>query len=129
MKLLIHRTVRNLSTAHDLFYRDGIRATGIDRVSKDDLIVAFLEYRHENWMAWFCNALARHGNTLNALVPALAAGGEISRRHKQTEYDARNSRTHACGRHARRKRTRKRWRSQWMARSSRRSSPNRPPMR
>ena len=53
---------RILLTAHDLFYRDGIRATGIDRViaesgvakktfyryfpSKDDLIVAFLEYRH-----------------------------------------------------------------------------------
>jgi AcrR family transcriptional regulator len=79
---------RILYTAHDLFYRDGIRATGIDRViaesgvakktfyryfpSKDDLIVAFLEFRHGNWMAWFRDALARHGGTLNALVPALA---------------------------------------------------------
>jgi AcrR family transcriptional regulator len=79
---------RILQTAHDLFYRDGIRATGIDRViaesgvakktfyryfpSKDDLIVAFLEYRHDNWMNWFRDALARHGGTLNALVPALA---------------------------------------------------------
>jgi AcrR family transcriptional regulator len=79
---------RILYTAHDLFYRDGIRATGIDRViaesgvakktfyryfpSKDDLIVAFLEFRHDNWMAWFRDALARHGGTLNALVPALA---------------------------------------------------------
>jgi AcrR family transcriptional regulator len=79
---------RILVTAHDLFYRDGIRATGIDRViaesgvakktfyryfpSKDDLIVAFLEYRHENWMAWFRDALARHGSTVDALCPALA---------------------------------------------------------
>lgn len=79
---------RILHTAHDLFYRDGIRATGIDRViaesgvakktfyryfpSKDDLIVAFLEYRHENWMTWFRDALQRHGGTLAALVPALA---------------------------------------------------------
>ncbi|EKS66822.1 MULTISPECIES: TetR/AcrR family transcriptional regulator [Caballeronia] len=79
---------RILYTAHDLFYRDGIRATGIDRViaesgvakktfyryfpSKDDLIVAFLTFRHDNWMAWFRDALARHGGTLNALVPALA---------------------------------------------------------
>lgn len=79
---------RILHTAHDLFYRDGIRATGIDRViaesgvakktfyryfpSKDDLIVAFLDFRHENWMAWFRDALARHGGTLTALVPALA---------------------------------------------------------
>lgn len=79
---------RILHTAHDLFYRDGVRATGIDRViaesgvakktfyryfpSKDDLIVAFLDFRHENWMAWFRDALARHGGTLTALVPALA---------------------------------------------------------
>jgi AcrR family transcriptional regulator len=68
---------RILFTAHDLFYRDGVRATGIDRIiaeagvakltfyrhfaSKDLLITAFLEYRHERWMAWFTVALARHG--------------------------------------------------------------------
>ena len=79
---------RILLTAHDLFYRDGIRATGVDRViaesgvakktfyryfpSKDDLIVAFLDYRHDIWMAWFRDALQRHGGTLAALVPALA---------------------------------------------------------
>src|ERR1700712_4327962 len=78
---------RILHTAHDLFYRDGIRATGIDRViaesgvakvtfyrqfaSKDDLILAFLDYRHERWMAWFVDALARHGGTPAALVPTL----------------------------------------------------------
>lgn len=119
---------RILLTAHDLFYRDGIRATGIDKIiaesgvtkvtfyrhfpSKNDLIRAFLDYRHERWMAWFQEALARHGATpgggLSAILPALGEwfsspmfrgcafinsvaelGGassdvmEISRRHKQ----------------------------------------------
>jgi AcrR family transcriptional regulator len=84
---------RILLTAHDLFYREGIRATGIDRViaeagvtkvtfyrhfpSKNALICAFLEYRHERWMAWFIEALQRHGGVsqgkgLDALVPTLA---------------------------------------------------------
>jgi AcrR family transcriptional regulator len=78
---------RILATAHDLFYRDGIRATGIDRViaesgvtkvtfyrhfpSKSDLIRAFLLHRHERWMAWFTDALQRHGAGIGALVPAL----------------------------------------------------------
>jgi AcrR family transcriptional regulator len=79
---------RILFTAHDLFYRDGIRATGVDTVielagvtkvtfyrhfkSKNDLIVAYLEYRHERWMSWFIAALQRHGGTLQALVPTMA---------------------------------------------------------
>ena len=120
---------RILRTAHDLFYRDGIRATGIDRViaesgvakvtfyrqfpSKDDLILAFLDYRHERWMTWFTGALARHGGNVAAIVPALAEwfGGaeyrgcaflnsvgelgpvlpgviEITRNHKQDMTDA-----------------------------------------
>lgn len=115
---------RILLTAHELFYRDGIRATGIDRViaesgvakvtfyrhfpSKNDLIRAFLEYRHQRWMAWFIDALQRHGGGIKALAPTLAEwfrddgfrgcafinsvgelGGvlpevlEITRRHKQ----------------------------------------------
>ena len=82
---------RILITAHELFYREGIRATGIDRLiaasgvtkvtfyrhfpSKNDLILAFLAYRHEHWMAWFDQALRRHGSErkgIAALVPALA---------------------------------------------------------
>ncbi len=79
---------RILLTAHDLFYRDGIRSTGIDSViafarvtkvtfyrhfrSKNDLIVAYLEYRHERWMSWFTAALQRHGGTLQALAPTMA---------------------------------------------------------
>lgn len=83
---------RILTSAHDLFYCDGIRATGIDGViaasgvakatfyrhfpSKDDLILAFLDHRHARWMAWFTDALRRHGgggvHGIDALVPALA---------------------------------------------------------
>lgn len=70
---------RILSTAYRLFYRDGIRATGIDKViaearvtkvtfyrhfgSKDALIVAFLELRHDRWMTWFRDALGRHATS------------------------------------------------------------------
>jgi AcrR family transcriptional regulator len=83
---------RILLTAHDLFYRDGLRATGIDRIiaesgvakltfyrcfpSKDELIRTFLDYRHERWMAWFVDALGRHGAVagggLAPLLPTLA---------------------------------------------------------
>jgi len=67
---------RILATAHELFYRHGIRATGIDRViaeagvtkvtfyrhfpSKNDLILAYLEHRHRLWMDWLVEALERH---------------------------------------------------------------------
>lgn len=79
---------RILLTAHELFYREGIRATGIDQViaesgvakvtfyrhfpSKNDLIREFLEYRHQYWMAWFIAALQRYGGGVKALLPALA---------------------------------------------------------
>ncbi|MEJ2407514.1 MAG: TetR/AcrR family transcriptional regulator [Candidatus Thiodiazotropha sp.] len=79
---------RILLTAHELFYQEGIRATGIDRViamsgvakvtfyrhfpSKNDLILEFLEFRHQRWMAWFADALQRHGGDIKALVPTLA---------------------------------------------------------
>ncbi len=60
---------RILDTAARLFYRDGYRATGIDRIiaesgvakmslyrhfaSKNDLIFAYLQRRHDGWMQWF----------------------------------------------------------------------------
>lgn len=66
---------RILWTAHDLFYRDGVRATGVDALiagagvtkvtfyrrfpSKDDLVLAYLDYRHDLWMSWFLDALTR----------------------------------------------------------------------
>ncbi|CAM3722451.1 TetR family transcriptional regulator [Rouxiella silvae] len=79
---------RILHTAHTLFYRDGIRATGIDLIikqagvtkvtfyrhysSKDALILAFLHYRHQRWMAWFSQALGRYSAEL-PLPAALAS--------------------------------------------------------
>lgn len=119
---------RILRTAHDLFYREGVRATGIDRIiaesgvskvtfyryfpSKNELIKAYLEFRHKLWMDWFIAALQlhlpRHPQPLLALLPvlqewfrhpdyrgcafinvvvefdgALPEAMEISRRHKQ----------------------------------------------
>jgi len=81
---------RILRTAHDLFYAEGLRATGIDRViaeagvtkvtfyrhfpSKNDLILAYLNLRHEQWMTWFTDALARHGGAsqgAKALPPVM----------------------------------------------------------
>ncbi|UTH73555.1 TetR/AcrR family transcriptional regulator [Chromobacterium sp. IIBBL 290-4] len=66
---------RILATALRLFYQEGIRATGVDRViaessvskvtfyrhfpSKNDLILAYLEQRHRQWMDWFSAALDR----------------------------------------------------------------------
>lgn len=60
---------RILEAARRLFYQNGIRATGVDRIiaesgvakmsfyrnfpSKKDLVLAFLERRHEFWMGWF----------------------------------------------------------------------------
>lgn len=81
---------RILRKAHDLFYAEGLRATGIDRViaeagvtkvtfyrhfpSKNDLILAYLNLRHEQWMQWFIDALERHGGAsmgAQALPPAM----------------------------------------------------------
>jgi AcrR family transcriptional regulator len=78
---------RILLTAHKLFYRDGIRATGIDRLiaesgvakatfyrhfpSKNDLIFAYLEFRHHVWITWFKIAITNHGGTPESLIPAL----------------------------------------------------------
>lgn len=80
---------RILRSAHDLFYRDGIRATGIDRIieaagvtkvtfyrhfpSKNDLIRAYLDYRHGLWIAGFAEALARHRGTGEGALDAVSA--------------------------------------------------------
>ena len=68
---------RILETADRLFYQQGIRAVGIDRIideaevakmslykhfpSKDDLILAVLKYREESVLAFFRSAMERHG--------------------------------------------------------------------
>ena len=69
---------RILETADRLFYQDGIRAVGIDRIiaeagvakmslykhfpSKDDLILEVLKYREESVLEFFRAAMERHGN-------------------------------------------------------------------
>jgi AcrR family transcriptional regulator len=78
---------RILLTAHHLFYKEGIRATGVDRLIKEsgvskltfyrhfasnnNKILACLHYRHERWMAWFTTALKEKGNRLEALNDVL----------------------------------------------------------
>ncbi|MEN8174039.1 MAG: TetR/AcrR family transcriptional regulator, partial [Chloroflexota bacterium] len=80
---------RILRTAHSLFYRDGIRATGIDRIiqeagvakvtlyrhfpSKNDLIKAYLEYRHQLWIMWFKDALSRYSKECDSVPDLLIA--------------------------------------------------------
>ena len=68
---------RILETANRLFYSDGIRAVGIDRIiaeasvakmslykhfaSKDELILAVMKHREEEFEASFQEAMQRHG--------------------------------------------------------------------
>ncbi len=82
---------RVLLTACQLFYQDGIRATGVDRViaqsgvtkvtfyrhfaSKNELVCACLHHRHERWMAWFTDALTRHARA-GGLATLVATMGE-----------------------------------------------------
>jgi AcrR family transcriptional regulator len=82
---------RILETADRLFYQDGLRAVGIDRIiaeadvakmslykhfpSKDDLILEVLKYREEAVLEFFRSAMERHArktkNRLRAFFAAL----------------------------------------------------------
>jgi len=80
---------RILETADLLFYQDGIRAVGIDRIiaeaavakmslykhfaSKDELILATLKYREAKVMAFFGSAMERHGKRTKDKVRAFFA--------------------------------------------------------
>jgi AcrR family transcriptional regulator len=80
---------RILETADRLFYQHGIRAVGIDRIiaeatvakmslykhfpSKDDLILAVLQYREEGVLELFRSAMQRHGKKKNPLRAFFAA--------------------------------------------------------
>ncbi len=77
-----------LLTAHDLFYAKGFRATGIDKIireaqvtkvsfyrhfpAKNTLILAYLHYRHDLWITWFHDTLARKIGEENILPTALS---------------------------------------------------------
>jgi AcrR family transcriptional regulator len=82
---------RILDTADRLFYAEGVRAVGIDRIiaesgaakmtlyshfrSKDDLILAVLKHREEQFTGWFGRSMERHveagASRLAALFAAL----------------------------------------------------------
>lgn len=69
---------RLLTTAEELFYADGIRAVGLDRLlqesgvgrasfyrhfaSKDDLVVAVLEDRDRRWLDWLRESVEQTGD-------------------------------------------------------------------
>jgi AcrR family transcriptional regulator len=79
---------RLLDTAEKLFYADGIRATGVERIlqesgvgrasfyrhfaSKDDLVVAVIRSRDERWRAWLAQAVTERGNHPLDVFDALA---------------------------------------------------------
>ena len=80
---------RILETADRLFYRDGIRAVGIDRIiaeakvakmslykhfpSKDDLILAVLRHREQGVLEFFRSAMERHGKKAKSPLRAFFA--------------------------------------------------------
>src|SRR3954462_13163865 len=80
---------RILETADRLFYQDGIRAVGIDRIiaeaevakmslykhfpSKDDLILAALKHREEGVLEFFRSAMERHGKKAKTPLRAFFA--------------------------------------------------------
>lgn len=81
--------MRILETATDLFYREGIRAVGIDTIiarsgvakmslyrnfaSKDDLVVAFLEYRNGIYWQWWDHVMAKHPDDARRQISDLFA--------------------------------------------------------
>jgi AcrR family transcriptional regulator len=80
---------RILETADRLFYQEGIRAVGIDRIiaeagvakmtlyshflSKDELILAVLEYREVGVLAFFRSAMQRHARKAKGRLRAFFA--------------------------------------------------------
>src|SRR5215475_1948743 len=80
---------RILETADRLFYQEGVRAVGIDRIiaeadvakmsfykyfkSKDDLLLAALKYREENVLECFRSAMEQHAKKKSRLRAFFAA--------------------------------------------------------
>jgi AcrR family transcriptional regulator len=81
---------RILSTATELFYREGIRAIGVDTIvarsgvsktslyrlfeSKDALIAAFAAERDQSFWAWWDHIEQQHADDPAALLDALLSG-------------------------------------------------------
>jgi AcrR family transcriptional regulator len=76
-----------LQVAHTLFYWEGIRSTGVDRIaaeagvaattlyrlfaSKDDLVAAYVDRAHEAYRHWFAQAYAAGGDDPRKRILAL----------------------------------------------------------
>jgi AcrR family transcriptional regulator len=76
-----------LQVAHTLFYWEGIRSTGVDRIaaeagvaattlyrlfaSKDDLVAAYVDRAHEAYRQWFAQAHAAGGDDPRKRILAL----------------------------------------------------------
>jgi len=91
---------RILETATELFYREGIRAVGIDTIiarsgvakmslyrnfaSKDDLVVAFLEYRDGIYWQWWDHVMAGHPDDAARQISDLFAS--LARRVSSPQY-------------------------------------------
>ena len=81
---------RILATANELFYREGIHATGVDTVversavsktslyrvfrSKDELITAYATERDRSFWAWWDRVAERHAEDPRAALEALLSG-------------------------------------------------------
>ncbi|GHJ44501.1 TetR family transcriptional regulator [Catellatospora sp. TT07R-123] len=79
---------RLLDTAEELFYADGIRAVGLERIlstsgvgrasfyrhfaGKDELVVAVLQRRDERWRQWLDERVAQLGGDPLAVFDAIA---------------------------------------------------------
>jgi AcrR family transcriptional regulator len=91
---------RLLEVATELFYREGVRAVGIDTIiarsgvakmslyrnfpSKDDLVVAFLERRDGIYWAWWDHVMAKHPDDPRQQVDDLFAS--LARRVTDKNY-------------------------------------------
>jgi AcrR family transcriptional regulator len=91
---------RILEAATELFYREGIRAVGIDTIiarsgvakmslyrnfaSKDDLVVAFLEYRDGIYWQWWDQVMAAHPEDAARQIGDLFAS--LARRVSSANY-------------------------------------------
>lgn len=91
---------RILETATELFYSEGIRAVGIDTIiarsgvakmslyrhfaSKDDLVVAFLEYRNGIYWQWWDHVMAAHPDDAARQISDLFAA--LTRRVSSPSY-------------------------------------------
>jgi AcrR family transcriptional regulator len=91
---------RLLAAAAECFYDSGVNGTGIDTItaaagvakmslynnfaSKDDLVLAYLEARHEEWLGLYRRRLAAAGDArqrVAAVVDAYVDHAELAHRH------------------------------------------------